>query len=120
MIRQTPKQFTTRMAGQSIDEYAAVCNLENYTAVVCGRWKLIRGTDTKGNFTVILIGPYTIIPDLVGYGILIDAGFQPIDAMLALGIDRKHLRTMQRNHRNHAAQAKASPRMGSTTALDDL
>ncbi|UAW96432.1 hypothetical protein MPK64_gp288 [Erwinia phage pEa_SNUABM_16] len=120
MIRQMPRQISTKDFSYSIDGFAAKVNLENYTAIVRGKWRLLRGTDTSGNFTIVLIGPYAVSPDLTGYQILVAAGYQPVDAMQALGLDHNHLRTMQKEHRKRVAQSKAAPRRGNTNSLDDL
>jgi len=120
MIRKIPRQFSTKEMSFSIDGYAAKANLENYTAIVRGQWKLLRGTDTLGNFTTVLVGPYEIQPDLNGYHILIIAGFQHVDALQALGLDRTSLRTLKREHAKRVAASKSNPRVGRTNALDDL
>lgn len=120
MIKQLPKQVSDKLTSSSVEGIAATMNLENYAALVRGKWKLIRGTDANNHFMTVLVGPYEISPDMTGYQILVLAGFQPVDAMQALGLDHKRLRTLQKNHRARLANAKANPRRGNTNSLDDL
>ncbi|AWY08550.1 hypothetical protein HOT49_gp291 [Erwinia phage vB_EamM_Alexandra] len=120
MIRQIPKQHIDKQPEPNIESYAAVCNLENYTAVVRGKWKLVRGTDASGNFTVVLVGPHAVTSNLVGIQILMAAGFSDVDAMFALGVNHIEYKGWLKQQRNRNKTAKAQPRMGNTCALDDL
>lgn len=120
MIKQIPRQLSTKDRSLSIDGFASAVNLENYTAVVRGPWKLLRGTNTSGNFTVVLVGPHAVPSNLVGIQILMAAGFSDVDAMLALGVTRNEYRAWTKTQRTRKREAAAQPRMGSTTALDDL
>ena len=120
MIKQIPEQLSTKDLSLSIDSFAAKCNLENYSAVVRGPWKLLRGTNTAGKFTTVLVGPYPVTSNLVGVQILMSVGFSDVDAMMALGVHRNEYRAWLKGQRARLRETKAQSRRGSTTALDDL
>lgn len=119
MIRQVPVTISSKEPNTSIEEVAFVRGFQNYSVVVRGPWRLIRCTDSV-ELKVVLIGPYSVMPDLTGYQILTAAGFSSVDAALALGAKHYEVKTWQKQQRARVKAAKAQPRMGSTTALDDL
>lgn len=120
MIRQIPVQHIDKQPEPNIEGYASACGLENYTAVVRGKWKLIRGTDSRGQFTVVLVGPHAVTSNLVGIQILMAAGFSDVDAMLALGVNHIEYKNWLKQQRARVKVSKAQPRMGRTNSLDDL
>jgi len=120
MIKKIPTQQIDKDMALRIEDYAAACNLTDYTAVVRGAWKLIRGTNKNGQFTVVLVGPHAVTSNLVGIQILMAAGFSDVDAMLALGVTRGEYKTWVKQQRARVRESKTQPRMGSTTSLDDL
>lgn len=120
MIKQIPRQFADKDSKLTIEDRAAVLNLTDYTVVVRGKWKMIRGTNKNGHFTVVLVGPHAVTSNLVGLQILMAAGFSDVDAMLALGVTRGEYKTWLKQQRARVRESKSQPRMGSTTALDDL
>ncbi|QZE57496.1 hypothetical protein MPK71_gp287 [Erwinia phage pEa_SNUABM_1] len=120
MIKQIPRQFTEKDSKLTIEDHAAVLELTDYTVVVRGKWKMIRGTNKSGRFTVVLVGPHPVTSNLVGIQILMAAGFSDVDAMLALGVTRGEHKTWLKQQRARIRESKSQPRMGSTTALDDL
>lgn len=121
MVQKIPAQKIDKDCALRIEDCATASGFTDYTAVVRGKWKLLRGNDASGTFTVVLIGPHAVTSNLVGIQILMAAGFSDVDAMLALGVARHEHKTWLKHQRARVRQSKAQARRTTATiSLDDF
>lgn len=109
----------------TVEQMAEKLNLSSYNAIHRGGYTVVFGTDSQGDRTSIVCGPYVLQQNLAGARRLLDAGFSDTDMCLALGLSRRaytDLKKKEREEKKAAEQAaKQQPRRGTTTvSLDDL
>lgn len=105
----------------TVEQMAEKLNLSSYNAIHRGGYTVVFGTDSQGDRTSIVCGPYVLQQNLAGARRLLDAGFSEPDMCLALGLTRAAYSALKKKERAELkAQQQTPRRTGGIVSLDDL